>query len=256
MNVLTVSWFSTGVSSAVATWLVRDKVDRIIYTHIDDQHEDSLRFLEDCRRWIGRPIEVIQSPYRSVAGAVAAGGNSYINSPKGAICTRLLKRRLRAEWELENEWFNNFRYVWGLDVNESNPRNSGDKTSRVEAIQMAMPNQQHLFPLVTLGITKEEAHGILRKAGIKRPKMYDLGYPNNNCIGCLKAKKGYWNKIRVDFPNVFKQRSQMERICNHSCMNGLFLDELDPRSGRDEGPIVEECGAMCEILESERKVAT
>ena len=44
MNRLTVSWFSAGVSSAVATWLVRDQIDRIIYTHIDDQHPDAMRF--------------------------------------------------------------------------------------------------------------------------------------------------------------------------------------------------------------------
>lgn len=30
--------------------------------------------------------------------------------------------------------------------------------------------------------------------------MYDLGYANNNCIGCVKGGIGYWNKIRIDFP--------------------------------------------------------
>ena len=36
-EMITVSWFSAGVSSAVATKLIIDEVDRIIYTHIDDQ---------------------------------------------------------------------------------------------------------------------------------------------------------------------------------------------------------------------------
>ena len=36
-----VSWFSAGVSSAVATWLMRDVVDKILYIHIGDQHEDT-----------------------------------------------------------------------------------------------------------------------------------------------------------------------------------------------------------------------
>ncbi len=37
--------------------------------------------------------------------------------------------------------------------------------------------------------------------------MYDLGYPNNNCIGCVKGGMGYWNKIRKDFPEVFQKRA-------------------------------------------------
>lgn len=43
---ITVSWFSAGVSSAVATKLANP--DRIIYIHIDDQHPDSMRFVNEC----------------------------------------------------------------------------------------------------------------------------------------------------------------------------------------------------------------
>jgi hypothetical protein len=41
----------------------------------------------------------------------------------------------------------------------------------------------------------------------------------------------------------------MERRVGHSCINGVFLDELDPEAGRDEGPIVPECGAARELAE-------
>lgn len=58
--------------------------------------------------------------------------------------------------------------------------------------------------------------------------MYDLGYPNNNCVGCVKGGMGYWNKIRVDFPEVFERRARQEREIGHSCIKGVFLDELDP----------------------------
>jgi hypothetical protein len=78
--------------------------------------------------------------------------------------------------------------------------------------------------------------------------MYDLGYHNNNCVGCVKGGKGYWNKIRIDFPEVFAARAKMERDIGRSCINGTFLDELDPEAGRKEGPIVPECGADCETF--------
>ena len=46
-----------------------------------------------------------------------------------------------------------------------------------------------------------------------RPLMYDLGYPNNNCIGCVKGGMGYWNHIRKDFPEVFEVgRSWKEKL--------------------------------------------
>jgi hypothetical protein len=115
-----------------------------------------------------------------------------------------------------------------------------------------MRESEHLFPLVEKGITKEEAHGILKQAGVKRPAMYDLGYRNNNCVGCVKGGKGYWNRIRVDFPQVFAERAAMEREIGGTCINGTWLDELDPAAGRDDGPVVEECGAMCEVLANDK----
>jgi len=79
--------------------------------------------------------------------------------------------------------------------------------------------------------------------------MYDLGYPNNNCIGCVKGGMGYWNKIRIDFPDVFEQRAKEERLIGHSCIKGCFLDELDPNRGRNI-EIFPECGIACELLTS------
>ncbi len=252
MNRLTVSWFSAGVSSAVATWLARDQIDKIIYTHIDDQEGDTLRFVKDCEQWIGKPIDIIQSHYKTVEQAWRASQLTCPKTPAGfAPCTNYLKRRVRMQWESDNVWFNNIRYVWGMDVSESKPRKGGT-VSRVDGIINSMPDFEHIFPLVDNNITKEEAHAILRSEGIKRPRMYDLGYRNNNCIMCVKGGKGYFNKMRVDFPEQFAARAKQEREIGGSCLNGTFLDELDPEAGRDEGPVIESCGIMCELLNERR----
>ena len=105
----TISWFSAGVSSAVATKLMIDKIDEIIYTHIDDQHPDTMRFVKDCEAWFGKPVTILQSPYKSVNNA--ACGVAYVNGPAGAACTRLLKRRVRQEWESSQT--DKVQYVWG-----------------------------------------------------------------------------------------------------------------------------------------------
>lgn len=82
-----------------------------------------------------------------------------------------------------------------------------------------------------------------------RPLMYDLGYPNNNCIGCIKGGMGYWNRIRKDFPEVFESRAKLERLVGHSMLkdkNGpVYLDELDPDRGDMNIEIFPDCGIMC-----------
>ena len=79
--------------------------------------------------------------------------------------------------------------------------------------------------------------------------MYDLGYPNNNCVGCVKGGQGYWNKIRVDFPEVFAARAAMEREIGATCINGTYLDELDPNAGRNKKIILDDCGILCEAMQ-------
>jgi len=237
---LNVSWFSAGVSSAVATKLVRSELDMIIYTHIDDQHPDTMRFVRDCQKWFWMDVDVLASPYKSVGNALRQ--MRFINSPHGSACTKLLKRRVRQEWEMGIT--RPLVYFWGYDASEQD---------RADKVRAAMPKQEHRFPLIENGIGKEEAHQMLKAAGIKRPAMYDLGYHNNNCVGCVKGGKGYWNKIRVDFPEVFAARAELERRVGASCIHTkeegrVFLDELDQKAGRHEGPICDDCGIMCEIF--------
>ena len=236
---MVVSWFSAGVSSFIATYLEKDNIDKIIYTHIDDQHPDTIRFLKDCEKALNKEIEILQSPYKSVSNVIKQF--RFINSPYGAKCTDVLKKRVRKEWEYKHK-DENLTYIWGYDVGERN---------RAKRLLDSMPQFNHKFPLIEKQITKEDCHGILRELGIKRPTMYELGYRNNNCIGCVKGGMGYWNKIRKDFPEVFAERARQEREVGCSCINGVYLDELDPDRGRFEDEVMEECNIICQIVNYE-----
>jgi hypothetical protein len=236
---MVVSWFSAGVSSFIATYLEKDNVDKIIYTHIDDQHPDTMRFIKDCEKVIGEEIEILQSRYKTVNDVIRQF--RFINSPYGAKCTDVLKKRVRKEWEYEHR-NESLTYIWGYDVGERN---------RAERLLESMPQFKHKFPLIEEQLTKEDCHGILRELGIKRPMMYELGYRNNNCIGCVKGGMGYWNKIRKDFPKVFQERAKLEREIGATCIKGIYLDELDPHRGRFEDEIMEECSIICQIVNME-----
>lgn len=228
-------------------WLCRDELDEIHYQHIDDQHPDSLRFLLDVEKLVGKPIRIHQSPYKSVENVCRTLG--FLVGPHGARCTDILKRRERKQWEAEHP--GRHTYYWGLDCTEKR---------RVEGIERAMPQYEHRFPLMERCMSKADAHELAARLGLRRPAMYDMGYHNNNCIGCVKGGIGYWNKIRRDFPEVFEARARLERDLGRHILKEhdgtpIWLDELDPDRGRnDEAIKCESCGIMCEIALRESEV--
>ena len=231
-----VCWISAGVSSFIAGYVIKDTVDEFIYTHIDNQHPDSLRFIKDCEKVLGKKITILQSQYKSVDNVIKTFG--FINGPYGAKCTEILKKRVRKEWEYGKK---DLTYVWGFDCSKR-------ERARAERTLQSMPKFKHEFPLIDRGLSKEDCHGLLKQLGIKRPAMYDLGYRNNNCIGCVKGGKGYLNKIRIDFPEVFEARAKQEREVGHTCIKGVYLDELPPDVGRIEDEVMEECSIMCQLI--------
>ena len=237
---LKVCWVSAGVSSFIAGYLVRDTVDEFIYIDVADQHPDSLRFIKDCEKALEKPIRILKSTEYKCVGDVCRA-HRFVNSAHGAKCTEVLKKRVRKKWEWEHQDYA-ITYVWGMDLNES---------LRAERIIEGMPQFDHEFPLIDRSLTKHDAHGICAQLGIKRPVMYDMGYANNNCVGCVKGGAGYWNKIRVDFPAVFEDRAKMEREIGHSILHNaegmIFLDELDPSAGRMNEEIMEDCSIFCQL---------
>lgn len=239
---LKVCWISAGVSSFIAGWLERETVDDYIYIDIADQHTDSMRFIRDCEKALGREVKILKSnEYDSVEDCIRAAGMIRNRVNNFYPCTNWLKKRVRKKWEDEHRDYD-ITYVWGFDA---------DETGRADRLLEAMPQLSHVFPLIEKQLTKQDAHGICAELGIKRPAMYDLGYSNNNCIGCLRGGLGYWNKIRKDFPEMFASRAKLERDIGNTIHRSretgepLFLDELDPTAGRMEDEIMEECGIFC-----------
>lgn len=219
----------------MAGYLERESIDEFIYIDIENQHPDSMRFIKECEKALGKSIKILKSRYGSVENVIKQF--RFINGPYGAKCTQVLKKRVRKEWEYSHNDCD-LTYVWGFDLNEKH---------RADRLDEVTPDVKNLYPLIERGLTKQDAHGILNMLEIKRPAMYDMGYSNNNCIGCVKGGMGYWNRIRIDFPEVFQRMSKLEREIGHSCIKGVYLDELDPNKGRMEEEIMQDCSIMCHL---------
>ncbi|MBR4608234.1 MAG: phosphoadenosine phosphosulfate reductase [Lachnospiraceae bacterium] len=224
-----VVWMSGGVSSFIAGLLSQD-VDEWIYIHVADQHEDTLRFIEDCEQFLSRKITILKSDKFSCVQDVVRTRN-FLNGPHGAPCTSCLKRSVRLDWEKQFP-DTKFTYVWGYDLAEKARADRMRESDKGKYV--------HEFPLIDRGLSKQDCHAILRLTGIERPLLYRLGFPNNNCIGCLKSGQFTWGLVRKYFPEKFAERARLEREQGHSCLKNMFLDELPENSGRKTQSLEEE----------------
>ena len=237
-----IAWWSAGVTSAVATKLAIDEygVDNVlpIYFAIDSAHQDNVRFKKECEEWYGREIITERSPEKYKDQFDVITKDKYVNGPSGARCTLVLKKRVRQRLERELEYDGQ---VFGFEYSKK-------EINRAIRFKEQYPDAKPLFPLIEHKMNKPESlHYLEQHAGIERPVMYTLGYSNNNCIGCVKGGMGYWNKIRVDFPDHFKKMATAEREVGNSCIRNVFLDELDPDAGRQQKMIMPDCGNFCDI---------
>lgn len=235
-------WFSCGAASAAAARLTIDKYGRenvrVVNSPVIEEHEDNRRFLADVQRWLGVEIETAVNPaYPNASAREVWEGRKFMSSPYGAPCTVELKKEARRHWEAENqpEW-----HVLGFTVEE---RRRHDR--------FVMTERNNVLPvLIDAGLRKSDCLEMLRAENIKPPAIYSLGYPNANCIGCVKATSpGYWNLVRRTFSDVFADRAEQSRRIGVKLVRvkgeRIFLDEL-PTDATGQMDLDFDCGVFCE----------
>lgn len=235
-------WFSCGAASAVAAKKATQIYPDCEILYCDTlayEHKDNIRFMSDVQNWIGKRIKIIKSDkYSDIYDVFNKTG--YLVGVKGARCTTELKKNVRLTYQRPGDI-----HIFGLTADEKN---------RIERFESMHPHTFLEWILRDQNITKKDCYTILKNAGIELPVMYKLGYNNNNCIGCVKGQMGYWNKIRIDFPEIFQKMAKQERkmnvaICKTYKGDGkrkrVFLDELDPQAGRYSTMPDIECGVLC-----------
>jgi len=216
-------WFSCGAASAAALKLTLERFPdedvRAINQPILEEHADNRRFLKDVAEWCNIEIEEYSAKKYPLASAVEVWERrKAMVFPHGAPCTVHLKKEAREEWEVTNK--PDF-HVLGFTAEERNRHDRFVLTERENVIPI----------LIDADMTKADCGDMIRGAGIKLPAIYDHGFPNANCLGCVKATSPtYWNHVRREFPDVFDARAEQSRRLGVRLVRvdneRIFLDEL------------------------------
>lgn len=246
--------FSCGAASAVATKLAIAQYGNqvplvILNNYVAEEHPDNMRFLADCEKWFGMPIKITANEKYHASIYEVFKQVRFLKYRKGAPCTRLLKRELRDKDMLPGDCL-----VVGYTIEEQD---------RLDNFIDANSQYEVVAPLIEMGLTKADCLGMLTNANIELPAMYKLGYHNNNCRGCVKGGKGYWNKVRIDFPEYFEKMAVMQDIlgpgsyffAGKKLKDGTYgprvsLRDLPPDAGHYPSEPEIQCGAACELTES------
>jgi len=236
-------WFSCGAASAAALKLTVDKygADNVyaVNNPVIEEHHDNKRFAEDVAKWVGIDIQyAVNSKYPLASVVDVFDRRKGMAFPHGAPCTVELKKRARQEWEESHpvDW-----HVLGFTVDERNRHE-----------RFVMTERDNVLPiLIDANMTKNDCADMIRAAGIKLPEIYGRGFPNANCIGCVKATSPtYWNLVRREFPEVFDQRAEQSRRLGARLVRvkneRIFLDELDPKAKGRPLKTMPDCGLFCE----------
>jgi 3'-phosphoadenosine 5'-phosphosulfate sulfotransferase (PAPS reductase)/FAD synthetase len=236
-------WFSCGAASAAALKLTVDKYGadsvRAVNNPVAEEHPDNKRFAQDVANWVRIDIEsAVNSNYPLASVVDVFERRKGMSFPHGAPCTVELKKRARQEWEKHNhvDW-----HVLGFTSDERKRHDRFVITERGNVLPV----------LIDAGMTKNDCADMIRAAGIKLPEIYSLGFPNANCIGCVKSTSPtYWNLVRREFPEVFEERAEQSRRLGARLVRvkneRIFLDELDPRVKGRPLKVMPDCGLFCE----------
>jgi hypothetical protein len=197
---------SGGAGSAVALFRVLERFgrDEVAACFADTRSEDAdlYRFLDDVERVAGIPITRLIDG-RNIWDVFL---EDYTLTTAGGGC--------RASWELKKQPLS--RHAASIATPETAIIYVGmseDEDDRMTRIEKALEPWDVDFPLTwkpSLGWC--DVMDDLKRRGIKRPRLYESGYPHNNCGGrCIMAGIKQWAGVLKDDLDGFRESEENEQ---------------------------------------------
>lgn len=240
----TLCWFSCGAASAVATKMtLKENPEAIpVYCETGGEHEDNIRFIDDCQKWFGKEVVRLRSTeYEDVWDVWEK--TRWLAGINGARCTTELKVVPRLAFQRPTDV-----HVFGYTADNSD-------VDRATRLRENYPELKIKTPLIDTGLKKDAVLAVVMSAGIKLPEPYLLGFHNNNCKTCVKATSAnYWALVRKSYPKEFERMAKLSRelnvrLCRIESVRS-FIDEI-PADYPTTNPIAPSCDFLCHLVEQD-----
>lgn len=208
-------------SGGVGSWAAAKRVAAsagveglvLLFADVKDEDADLYRFLDEAARNIGAPLVKIADG-RTPRQVMSDEG--FIGNTLADMCSRILKRELLERWILANCDRELTTLHIGIDWTEAH---------RIEAPRRRYAGWRVEAPMCEPPyLSKAEILEQLRAEGIRPPRLYEAGFPHNNCGGaCVKAGQAQWALLLRTNPALYREWEEWEsgmrtRVGDHSIL--------------------------------------
>lgn len=198
----TVVLYSGGLGSFATACYLKDMGANCLLYFNDTKMEDPdlYRFLFQSQEYLKFDL-LIDADGRDVWEVFE--DERYVGNTRLDPCSRVLKRERSREFIFKNFEPEEIEIAIGIDWTEIH---------RYEKAKPKWLPYNLIAPLIDGLVDKDElVEKHLRLSGIKRPRLYDLGFSHNNCGGfCVKAGLGQFKKLWEQLPDRYKYHEEKE----------------------------------------------
>jgi 3'-phosphoadenosine 5'-phosphosulfate sulfotransferase (PAPS reductase)/FAD synthetase len=205
INMKHIIFYSGGIGSWATAKRVIEKQGKenviLLFTDTLIEDADLYRFLDETSSEMNVPLIKIADG-RDVWEIFK--DKKYLGNSRIAPCSHYLKQKPAKKWIEENYKPNECILYLGIDWTEAHRTNSPLKNWHPYSLYFPMCDEPYL--------SKEDMLKMLDNAGIKRPRLYDLGFSHNNCGGfCVRAGQGHFINLLNKLPEMYLYHENKEQ---------------------------------------------
>lgn len=242
-----INFCSGGIGSYICGKRVAERygTDRLVHLFTDTKSEDEdlYRFLDESVRLTGGVLVKIADGRDLWQLFNEWGTNGFIANSRVDICSQKLKRDLAREWVTRYYGPGDCVLYFGIDHSEKGRFQGTEKKKGIRSHWL--PYQAEAPLCEPPFLTKCEMLKECERDGIDPPRIYDEGFPHNNCNGfCVKAGHAHFLHLLKTRPEVFAYHAAKE-------------DEFRRRTGADVSVLKDRRGGTTKplpMLEFKRQV--
>ena len=195
-------------SGGIGSWATAKRVAKkrgtknliLLFADTLIEDEDLYRFLEEAAKNVGGKLVKVaegRDPWQVFKD------ERFIGNSRVDPCSKILKRRFLRRWLEKNCDPDSTTVHLGIDWSEIH---------RFENAQEHWVPWKCEAPLCDRPYRmKQEMLADLEAEGIKQPRLYDMGFPHNNCGGfCIKAGQAHFKRLLEVMPERFAYHEKKE----------------------------------------------